>query len=1830
MLSFSLQDQLQSLDISGFSSFEVRQTQDLLEDHQDVKVAIVRAKENKDGRFELVAFIVPYPEAYDRFCLERFQKDLNESNATAQLPKGYVILSNVPLNAVGEVDNLALMSLAVATQGLDSQLEGSLLNIPEVEQAAALWKVLPPQGKSIHITDLLPMGLQHSQDDKPASLATLAEREHFAPVDQPLALADGGALVVPENAPKTLTEALLKTVATFPDKGMRYIESDETTVTLSYTELLAQARCILTGLRQAGLKAGDRVILQTQTFSDHFPMFWGCLLGGIIPITIAVAPAYDENNAVARKLFNIWNVLNHVPIVASAALVDKIEDLQHCLPMNGVAVLSIEDLRQNTSAEELHPTKPTDVLFIQLSSGSTGVPKCIQVTHQGVIAHIQSSQQFNSYSADDISLNWLPLDHVVPMLTFHLKDTYLGCQQIEVATSLIVGNPLRWLDVMAAHKVTHSWSPNFGFKLVSDALSSLPPDSRRQWDLSSIKLLMNAGEQVTRLVVDNFLKSVAPFGVPAQAMQPAFGMAELCTCMTYHNHYGASTWGYRMAKASLRSHLQVVDEQCREATDFVHLGPPVPGVQMRIVNADNDLLEEGVIGRLQIKGAVVTPGYLNNPEANAEAFVKDGWFNTGDLGFLRDRHLVITGREKEIIIINGANFYCYEIEDVVNAIAGVRSTYTAAVSYHDQNTGSEGLAVFFVPKRGDISENMELIRSIKTQITASLGISPTYVLPLSEARFPKTTSGKIQRMGLKTGLLQGEFESLIKKVEVGLGQNTLPSWFYRPVWRRKSLDAYSLKGLTTGQTVVFSDALGLAQQFCREFARREQATIQVVAGLTFSQLNSHCYSIDPHRSEDYDRLFAHLQARGIVVTQIVHLWTYAPPSEISAAVHLEGTQIWGSLSLLSLIQSANRYYSDQQIALHVVSQHTQQVHKEDVLAIERSPLLGLLKTAAQEMPWLSYRHIDFANTRTAEQVAQDCNALLQEVESTVDDASIAYRNQQRWVQKLAPVDFTQIPAQPLPFELEGLYIISGGLGGVGLKVSKYLLENFSAKLLILGRTPLSPELDTPVLDNDAGTHDSGMNAASTKRQAAYQSLVSIGKGQISYAAVDLTDIDQLSALVRQTADDWDCKLKGVVHLAGVFEERSLADEQRSAFLQVLRPKMCGSWVLHQLIKENPQALFISYSSVNGFFGGQSVGAYAAANSFVEQFSLHQQQSIRSYCYAWSMWNELGMSKGYQLKALTRTKGFHLIEPEQGLTSLWAGLSHAQSHLIIGLDGSNSNIRSTIARPAETHQALVAYVATKKNSKGHSLSAAEVLELAASRGSISLRDDFNTAIIPKIKVLDALPLTESGKIDKAALQEMADGKVFVAPQTPLEESLADIWQQLLGISRIGRHDNFFEIGGNSLLTVQLTAQIQEVLGKSLTLADLFAAPTIAMLAEIIAGVTHAAKEAIDLKAEAVLSKDIYPTTPFVFTEHPKLIFLTGATGFLGGSLLATMLAETKADIVCLVRAATIEAAIARIQQNLIEQKLWQAEWAKRIVPVLGDLAKPQLGLSRSDFDRIAQNADIIYHNGAWVNFTYPYSALKQTNVTATEEVLRIATLSKLKAVHFVSTISVCFSDAYRGKTVQEDETLLSADDLSMGYAQSKWVSEQLLMQARDRGIPVCIYRPGRIMGHSTTGYSNTQDLICRMLKQVVQLGSAPSLSGSVDMTPIDFVSQALVKLSLQEASLGSVFHLINPRLIEWQQLFSDIQAIGYPLTIIDCQQWRQQLMATARSDAQQAMHPLLDLFSTRIPFETADPLYACQNTLKGLSGTPLSFPAVNREMLQNYFRYFEQSGYLADR
>lgn len=393
--------------------------------------------------------------------------------------------------------------------------------------------------------------------------------------------------------------------------------------------------------------------------------------------------------------------------------------------------------------------------------------------------------------------------------------------------------------------------------------------------------------------------------------------------------------------------------------------------------------------------------------------------------------------------------------------------------------------------------------------------------------------------------------------------------------------------------------------------------------------------------------------------------------------------------------------------------------------------------------------------------------------------------------------------------------------------------------------------------------------------------------------------------------------------------------------------------------------------------------------------------------------------------------------------------------------------------------------------------------------------------------------------------------------------------------------------------------------------------------------------VNLAEEAVLDPAIYPQGIFDGIKQPKRIFLTGSTGFLGVYLLRELLDKTNADIYCLVRAVDADAAKQRLINNLKRYSLWDSAIASRIIPVVGDLSQPLLGLDADTFKNLAGAIDTIYHSAAMLNYVYPYSAMKAANVLGTQEVLRLACQGKTKPVHYVSSVAVFENAAYAGEVVREGDSFDRWEGICLGYSQTKWVAEKLVKIAGERGLPISIYRPPLIAGHSKTGVSNTDDFICLMLKGCIRMGSFPDLDYLLDMSPVDYVSQSIVYLSQQPESIGQAFHLQHPQPVRLNKIVQLLRLVGYKLDKVPYQQWQAELKDTVQPDNPLfTLQPFLlekrseaQLTIIELYLQQNRPEISCKATLAALKGSGITCPPINHKLLLNYFQKFLDSGFL---
>jgi len=584
------------------------------------------------------------------------------------------------------------------------------------------------------------------------------------------------------------------------------------------------------------------------------------------------------------------------------------------------------------------------------------------------------------------------------------------------------------------------------------------------------------------------------------------------------------------------------------------------------------------------------------------------------------------------------------------------------------------------------------------------------------------------------------------------------------------------------------------------------------------------------------------------------------------------------------------------------------------------------------------------------------------------------------------------------------------------------------------------------------------------------------------------------------------------------------------------------------------------------------------------------------------------------------------------------------------------IEVTLASHPTVKQAVL--VAWKERSSDAAL-VAYVVPASAEKevDSVQLREFLRTKLpefmVPSIFVnLESLPLTPNGKVDRKALpapsHSRSDSRVpYISPRTKVERELTEICAQVLDLEneKVGVNDNFFDLGGHSLLGTRLVFLLREkyeLETAQLPLRALFEQPTVANLAEIIEKALSGERVSYEgtrnvirmnqlsmeeLKAEARLEPGISTDgLDYKHVNEPKHILLTGATGFVGAFLLHDLLEQTSATVYCLLRANDMDKGFERLKRNLSSYSLWDNAFAKRITPVLGDLGSPLLGLNQNAFDELASQIDWIYHNGAMVNFVYPYAAHKAANVLGTQEILRLASRTKLKPVHHISTLSILHNgEQYNGHVYWEHEDIDQISPPFGGYAQSKWVAEKLVMQAGERGIPYAIYRPGLVSGHSMTGAWNTDNMISSMTRACLLLGTAPDLDVVANIVPVDFVSASIIDLSLNPENWGRVYHLENPQPMHLNDLLDWLATIGFTPRKVSFDEWRKDLFNAVVHLDDGGWEPYLPLIEEVEESQIFMPRIDLGNTLTRLNGRDITCPPVDGKLLGTYINAFIDQG-----
>jgi 1-acyl-sn-glycerol-3-phosphate acyltransferase len=555
------------------------------------------------------------------------------------------------------------------------------------------------------------------------------------------------------QAARTLIEALRWHADADAERVHVFLRHEDGTETpITYGSLWTEAARIGAGLRERGIGSGASVALMLRTEAAFFTTFYGTLLAGAVPVPIYPPFRPDRLEEYAERQLGILRNADARLLVTFGQAEPVARLLRGRVP-SLAGVTTSESLSRSAATLPLPDRRGADAALIQYTSGSTGAPKGVLLTHANMLANIRAIGEAIAIRPDDVGVSWLPLYHDMGLIGSWLASLYFGIPIVILSPLAFLARPARWLWAIHAHRATVSPAPNFAFDLcvrrASDAdLAGL--------DLGSWRCAFNGSEPVSPDTIERFTHRFAAYGFKSQAMCPVYGLAESSVALTVPP-MGRDPWVDRVVRDAFQAAREA---RAAPASDpnplrFVSCGRPLPGHEVRVVDAAGRPVGDRVEGRVEFRGPSVTSGYFRNPEAT-QAVMRAGWMDSGDLGYQADGELFITGRRKDMIIKAGRNLYPQEIEEVVGDVPGVRKGCVAAFGVPDLAAGTERLVVL-AESRETRAERLEGLRATAIdRLVSAIGVPPDEIVIARPGAVLKTSSGKIRRGATRDAYLRGD------------------------------------------------------------------------------------------------------------------------------------------------------------------------------------------------------------------------------------------------------------------------------------------------------------------------------------------------------------------------------------------------------------------------------------------------------------------------------------------------------------------------------------------------------------------------------------------------------------------------------------------------------------------------------------------------------------------------------------------------------------------------------------------------------------------------------------------------------------------------------------------------------------------------------------------------------------------------------------------------------------------------------------------------------------------------------------------------------------------
>jgi|GEM_PF-499608 len=581
-----------------------------------------------------------------------------------------------------------------------------------------------------------------------------------------MAISHGAALRT-DGAPATLWGVLLRAARTHPSHEVTYIRKDGTKTATRYSDLVLRAKAVGHGIRAAGIRPGARVLLWLSDSQELLENYWGCIFCAVVPALLG------GPEPLARADYQRFGF---AAIITDADRVAALED--DLVDDSGSPVRIVAGVIPAAApgADDETPPIPDAPAVLLFSSGSTGARKAIALSHRNILGMSLGIAQMCTMSSADVFVNWMPMDHIGGIGYAHTTAVVVGANQVLLDKNFVVRDPLRWFDAIHEFRGTVTWAPNVAYGLVNEHENDI---RHRDWDLTSLRLLGNAGEAIVARTARRALSLLMSKGLPADAMHPMWGMSET-------------------ASAAISSDRFSLDST-QDADPHVEVGKPIPGLSLRIADARGTIVPEGVVGHLHVRGQSVFSGYVAAGADQPFEFTVDGWFDTGDLAIMRSGRITLTGRSKDVVMINGIRVTAEEIElAVTHANVVPDSAVVVACAGRMADLDSE-VPVIFVGLAEIQRRTLNLMmigEQIRGIVVRRFGVPPVAVLSIPLEVIPRTSIGKVQRSRLGARFAHGEFDD---------------DWLARPSHRSADKTSHGTEAVESRISAICQEIMGMPE-----------------------------------------------------------------------------------------------------------------------------------------------------------------------------------------------------------------------------------------------------------------------------------------------------------------------------------------------------------------------------------------------------------------------------------------------------------------------------------------------------------------------------------------------------------------------------------------------------------------------------------------------------------------------------------------------------------------------------------------------------------------------------------------------------------------------------------------------------------------------------------------------------------------------------------------------------------------------------------------------------------------------------------------------------------